>query len=484
MLVVIGGCARPAGQLVAPAPASTPVASSPIPIDAATPDASPPPEDVALPAAWPAMPAWRRAHLDATWGGELTGALPNRAAFDAVSDIVAALPDDDPDIVEATCLAGDDTSYVRSQDNFERGLRLLRARSPSPDQAYGALADHVLAIDLSWDFSAKGKAHGHAHAVTGDILQYGRACEPPDIVNLELLDAESYSRIGKRPAHLPPQRLRRPHRASKLSSSLLHLLALREEIETALGPDHPYTAAMTELLAKACADAGQRARDPAACPTLDAALERGIEIRVKALGEDHPSTRETLLLLGAVRLSANKLGDAEALLRRASAGPLLDTSRIDAALLLAGIEYARGETAAALELARNAAEASATARLRDNFSVVQPWELLADLATAAGDPELAARATAAAHEPGPDLRFERGLAQRADEVGNSKLAIASLDRAVERARDDVDRGPPERRAEARARLRDALVWRAAYHRWHGEDAAGDVHAIVELDRSP
>ncbi len=429
------------------------------------------------------MPAWRRADLELHWWDELLGGFPRDVTerLDAITDLVAALPDTDPQLAEALCTAGIDASFARAQGDYLRAIDVLRRRSLSPDQAYGSLLEQMFAVELTWDFTAAGKARHHA--VSAEILLYGDSCDIPDIANLERQEADAYQRIGPRPRGTPPQTLRRPKRATKLSPRLAHVVALREEVDAAVGADHPYAAAMAELVARRCDEERERARDPAACPTLEAAFQRGVEIRVAHLGEDHPATRDALLRLGALRLQAGKLADAEALLRRAAAGPPIDTTRITATLLVAGIEYARGETGQALDHARAAAEASATARHRAN-GPNDPWKLVGDLATAVGDSKLAERAAAELAHP-RDFSIAPGFAQRLDEVGKVDHASAVLDLAVENARIDVDAGPPELVIAARARLRDALWWRAAFHRWHSDPARSeaDLRTIAELDKA-
>ena len=340
-VLLAGSCERTAAV-----PTATPTSTARAPDTAAKPTADKP-TAITIEAlrCSPQVPDWERA-VAAGWAWSLMypsdfdGLL---AARQRASEAVDQLDPDDPRFVEAHCRAGfahhNMMNVPAAQRHFQTASAALRSKGIADlEQRYATLRHPVFAIEIEIDFDFAGKPTIGVRTTTGLSLDPDW-CRTPDFALLELATASLFGSANS--AQVKGLASNRPPGRSLGSLSADHAAALQDEVEAALGPNHPYAITMREHMSWNCREQQER-RFPKRCPTLKALRKSNLERRIAKLGEQHADTRRTMIMLGGDELSAGHTDVAKKLFERAAAGEQ-DDSWVAANQALAVLELGAGK---------------------------------------------------------------------------------------------------------------------------------------------
>jgi hypothetical protein len=316
--------------------------------------------------------------------------------------------------------------HAAAETHFLLAIAALRASAPEGPARYRSLERPSTHIDTTQG------SPGRRTRIDLQILGNGfeaEDCRFPDLALLEIGQADVYSAAGRRAPGEPPRRERKPKGVSLLRAGTNHIAALLQEVQAALGPEHAYVASLREQLMTECDDAEQ-ARFPRICRP-DAEVRREL-LRVwkRELGDDHALTRHGKLLVAHDLLGRTGLAKAKRLLLEVADG-VHDEAWVLASQVLAGISLHEGDAAGAYARMRSLMAEVPTILAGDPWDHRQVLHNYADVATAAGEVEVAADALAQA-----ELHFE-GASGLGPWGGSLALAQAHEDAGDLEGRDRV-----------------------------------------------
>jgi hypothetical protein len=295
--------------------------------------------------------------------------------------LIAALPDDAPDLPEAACVLtkhAEDRGLMEAQ--LLRGIAAARRRASGLAQRFGSLGAQYLSVEVGWK-----ERDGRLEWWDSDLILGGIAfhtCTTPDEGHLRVLLADLYATERHYPkdpftgavyAGSPTSKRKSP------SAALEEIDAMFREISAA-DPEAATLATLIDLASVAFCDEPKR-QTRVCMPRLKASA-RALAIREHALPADDPMLADARVANARlVAMTAHKPADAERALRRVLAEAARGSeARLHAALDLNALLRARGDLAGARALEPTLREDLAQplgARTYTQSTIAETWAAVA-----------------------------------------------------------------------------------------------------------
>ncbi len=140
---------------------------------------------------------------------------------------------------------------------------------------------------------------------------------------------------------------------------------LFDDVEKALGPDHPFVATMIELGPTNCPERLRRNEKVRQCLSAGRGYRKALEIREAALTMEHPALRASRMRVAVLELQTGKTQAAIERLESVVEFPAEERTDVTAMMLLGVVEYRGGQIESGLARLAKAAEISNTLLVDD-----------------------------------------------------------------------------------------------------------------------
>lgn len=356
---------------------------------------------------------------------------------------VKQLPDSEPRILEALCLAGNQ-SLVPMPERAALWKRAVAIASttPPPDvkARYASLARATVRVGFAYEYALytfSGSPIGSKPELSGGSTMLPTTqddeCLRIDLAFLKMQLIESWHGTGMGVAMVSPTGSGGAVSERMYASAAAMFAALYDEAARDLGPEDPLLATLLDFGLAYCDRKTRASHARSACPPERKALERALALREKGFGADHPLTNASRLNLGQTLLAGRDTRRAETLIAAAAATRPGDRYTVEALRTLAGIQFMRGEK---VEAEASAAEAARIARVvydpkRDWFDLPLTLVYHARLAAACGFFDKSEAAYKLADKDGS---YAYELAEVYMAAGRGDEALATYNRDIEALR--------------------------------------------------
>ncbi len=384
-------------------------------------------------------PAWRRelAAAEASRRGQADyreiEALERKAAA-----TIEGLPDDDPQILEALCLAGSLSLLSAGERTamWERAVALEARRTHADMRGqYASLARGTPRFQVEYEYGlitfTDSPIGSKPRLSPGSLLlptTQDEDCARADRVYLRLQLVDAWSSAGMAGAMVAANGRGGAAEAKKYATAAALFVDLYDRAVRDLGAEDPRLATFYDYGHAYCDRVTRRSHGGSVCMPERRALERALALREKGFGADHPLTNSSRISLGGVLLAAGEKQRSEELIKKAAAVRPGSVETISALRTLAGIHLHRGENMLAERAAADAAQLARNilSPQRDSWEFETTLAYHARLAAAAGFYDKSAAAYSVAQQ-GKSSQFAYELAEVLRAARKDAEALAAYD---------------------------------------------------------